>query len=267
MNTKQYRIGEFARLTGVKKQTLLWYDKIGLFNPAEIGPNGYRYYTLNQFDLFSVIRSFQSIGMSLEEIKNILQNRNPQSSQKIFSQQLKKVQKEITLGENLASSLQQRIQIIQSAKTVDTQTIHIESQPAQFLFRSKSFQDISPEEQAVEISKITNFRYQTNQFGSALGAMVGKDNFLSGKTVYNYYYCEVRAEDSNYIKPQGTYLTGFYHGDYRDTYKIYMEIRRYAHQHHFELGPYSYEQSFIDETLSATPQEYLTRVSIPLQED
>ncbi|MFC6289031.1 MerR family transcriptional regulator [Levilactobacillus angrenensis] len=267
MNTKQYRIGEFARLTGVKKQTLLWYDKIGLFSPAEVGANGYRYYTLNQFDLFSVIRSFQSIGMSLEEIKNILQNRNPQSSQKIFAQQLKKVQSEITLEENLANSLQQRIEIIRDVKEVNTQSIRIENQSAQFLFRSKSFKDISQEEQAMEISKISNFRYQTNQFGSALGAMVSRNNFLNGKTIYNYYYCEVRAEDSNYIKPQGTYLTGFYHGDYRDTYKIYMEIKRYAQQHHFELGDFSYEQSLIDETLSATSREYLTRVSIPLRDN
>ncbi|MFC6260551.1 MerR family transcriptional regulator [Levilactobacillus fujinensis] len=266
MNTKLYRTGEFARLTGVKKQTLLWYDKIGLFKPAEIAANSYRYYTLSQFDLFSVIRSFQNIGMPLEEIKNIIQNRNPQSSKKIFEQQLKKVQAEIILSENLAESLEQRIQIIQAAHDIGTQTVHIESQPAKFLYRSRSFRDISPEEQAVEISKITNFRYQTNQFGSALGGMVASENFLSGKTIYDYYYCEVRATDSNYIKPSGTYLTGFYQGDYRDTYKIYMEIRRYAHQHHFALGAYSYEQSLIDETLSATPQAYITRVSIPLQE-
>lgn len=267
MNSKLYTISEFARLTGVKKQTLLWYDKIDLFKPSKIAPNGYRYYALNQFDLFSVIRSFKNIGMSLTEIKSIIQNRNPISSQKIFTQQLQKIKNDIVLQENLSASLQQRIKTIQDIQNLNTRVIQIEHQESQFLYRSRSFQAITPEEQAIEISKLTNFRYQTNQFGTALGGMVTKENLLTGKTIYNYYYCEVRAKDSNFIKPSGTFLVGFHQGDYHETYQIYMAIRRYAHQHHFQLGDYSYEQSLIDETLSATPSSYITRVSVPLKEN
>ena len=41
-NEESYTTGEFARYFGIKKDTLLYYDKIGLFSPAGVRPNGYR---------------------------------------------------------------------------------------------------------------------------------------------------------------------------------------------------------------------------------
>ena len=35
--------GQFAAICGVNKQTLLYYDKIGLFSPGYKGENGIRY--------------------------------------------------------------------------------------------------------------------------------------------------------------------------------------------------------------------------------
>lgn len=47
MNRKNYLYssGEFAKLTGVNKRTLHYYNEIGLFRPEIIGENGYHYYT------------------------------------------------------------------------------------------------------------------------------------------------------------------------------------------------------------------------------
>ena len=47
----RFTTGELARLHGVSKQTLIFYDKIGLFRPAYVDPdNGYRYYSASQID-------------------------------------------------------------------------------------------------------------------------------------------------------------------------------------------------------------------------
>lgn len=51
---KTFLTGEFAALFEVKKDTLLYYDKIDLFKPAGVQENGYRYYTFEQFDHFMV---------------------------------------------------------------------------------------------------------------------------------------------------------------------------------------------------------------------
>ena len=41
-----FSIGELSRYQNISKQTLIFYDKLGLFQPAYVDPNnGYRYYT------------------------------------------------------------------------------------------------------------------------------------------------------------------------------------------------------------------------------
>ena len=40
--------GQFAQVCGVNKQTLLYYEKLGLFAPCRRLENGCRYYSLDQ---------------------------------------------------------------------------------------------------------------------------------------------------------------------------------------------------------------------------
>lgn len=63
-----YTTGQFARLTGVNKRTLHYYDEIGLFSPAFKEENGYRYYTCFQTVQLELIMAFRKIGLSIEEI-------------------------------------------------------------------------------------------------------------------------------------------------------------------------------------------------------
>ena len=43
-----FSIGELSKLQNLSRQTLIFYDKIGLFCPAYVDPeNGYRYYYLH----------------------------------------------------------------------------------------------------------------------------------------------------------------------------------------------------------------------------
>ena len=71
--------GTFAKLCGVPKKTLLYYDEIGLFQPDHIAENGYRYYSYRQFEVLSVILALREIGMPLKEIKEYIDNRTPEN--------------------------------------------------------------------------------------------------------------------------------------------------------------------------------------------
>lgn len=62
---KKFRIGEFARVNGVTKHTLIHYDDIGLLTPAITGENGYRYYIDKQYSDFSNISQLKELGLSL----------------------------------------------------------------------------------------------------------------------------------------------------------------------------------------------------------
>lgn len=68
-----YRIGETASLMGITTQTLRFYDKIGLVKPVRIDPKtGYRYYKYEQFHFIDRIKYLQSLGMPLDDIKEVI---------------------------------------------------------------------------------------------------------------------------------------------------------------------------------------------------
>lgn len=59
---KYYTIGEFARLVGLKPQTLRVWDKQGKLKPHHVLPNRHRYYTLDQAE--------QLLGVQLEDLRD-----------------------------------------------------------------------------------------------------------------------------------------------------------------------------------------------------
>ena len=71
------KTGDFARLCGTNKRTLIHYDEIGLFKPAYTDDRGYRYYSESQFDVFFTINCLSKLGMPLKEIGAFLNHRNP----------------------------------------------------------------------------------------------------------------------------------------------------------------------------------------------
>lgn len=71
---KKYKISELAKVKDVDTQTLRHYDKIGLLKPGFIDESsGYRYYTLDQFHLLDIIKFYKLTGLSLNEIKEIIE--------------------------------------------------------------------------------------------------------------------------------------------------------------------------------------------------
>lgn len=74
-----YRIGEFAKITGLSITTLRYYDEIDLFKPEEIDIfTSYRYYNESQVEDIKTINDLKEIGFSLEEIKKYWNNFNNQ---------------------------------------------------------------------------------------------------------------------------------------------------------------------------------------------
>lgn len=86
-----YTIGEFAQKSGVTLRTLRYYDKIDLLKPSSHNESGHRLYSKHDFPKLQKILTLKFIGLSLEDIKNIM-------SSDIYDGNLKKsleIQKEI----------------------------------------------------------------------------------------------------------------------------------------------------------------------------
>ncbi|NER51800.1 MAG: heavy metal-responsive transcriptional regulator [Symploca sp. SIO1A3] len=69
----QLKIGEVANLSGLPVKTIRYYEEIGLLVPATIRSSvGYRLFTDEVFNRLAFIKRLQSLGLSLSEIKDIL---------------------------------------------------------------------------------------------------------------------------------------------------------------------------------------------------
>ena len=60
---------EVAKAAGIGKDTLRYYEKIGLISIPPRGQNGYRQYPASVLDELRFIRLGQSVGFTLNEIK------------------------------------------------------------------------------------------------------------------------------------------------------------------------------------------------------
>ncbi|MEM6502772.1 MAG: heavy metal-responsive transcriptional regulator [Cyanobacteria bacterium P01_C01_bin.89] len=66
------RTGEVAQKFGLSTQTLYFYERIGLIPPPQRSPSGYRLFGDRDVARLSFILRVKALGLSLDEIKEIL---------------------------------------------------------------------------------------------------------------------------------------------------------------------------------------------------
>ena len=66
---KKLSILEFSRLTGISRDNLRFYDRIGLLCPEQRGENNYRYYARSQLNSAYLISSLRLLEVGLEDIR------------------------------------------------------------------------------------------------------------------------------------------------------------------------------------------------------
>jgi DNA-binding transcriptional MerR regulator len=93
----QYRIGEFADLSGVSPKTLRFYDEIGLLRPAIIDPRTrYRMYVPEQLQELAAILALKEVGVSLAEVRKLTgKNRSSKDRRQVLSELKERIQQSI----------------------------------------------------------------------------------------------------------------------------------------------------------------------------
>lgn len=71
-NTSALRIGEVSKRSGVRVETLRFYEKSGLLDHPARTAGGYRVYGADILDRLDFIKRAQVLGFSLDEIKQII---------------------------------------------------------------------------------------------------------------------------------------------------------------------------------------------------
>jgi DNA-binding transcriptional MerR regulator len=68
-----FTIGQVARQAGLKASAVRYYEKHRIIPPAQRLPNGYRVYDADTLRWLGFVRRAQGFGMSLENVKELLQ--------------------------------------------------------------------------------------------------------------------------------------------------------------------------------------------------
>nr|WP_317324245.1 MerR family transcriptional regulator [uncultured Flavonifractor sp.] len=114
-----FSVGELSKLQNISRQTLIFYDKIGLFQPAYVDPdNGYRYYSSSQLDALDTILLMKKMGLSLDEIRVYMQDYTADSSILAMKRQLSVLTSQIEELQMLKSRVEHRCAQLEHARDV-----------------------------------------------------------------------------------------------------------------------------------------------------
>lgn len=229
-----YSTGEFARLNGVNKRTLHYYDEIGLFSPEHKGENGYRYYTCMQFEQLELILLLRRIGFSIQEIKTYTQSPSGRALE----------------------------------RSIHPGKIELVTLPVQGLLLSAP---IRGDYQDLDFAAASEFSQRLRErFGlyDNFGSRIAVENLRQGRgDEYDRFFAKTELENGivDEVRPEGLYLQVFIRGSWEQLREGYRALFEEAERRGLELIGYAYEEG-INEISLHSPEEYLTLIQIQCRE-
>ncbi|WP_460299157.1 MerR family transcriptional regulator [Clostridium botulinum] len=265
-NFRTFTTGEFAKRFGVKKDTLFYYDKIGLFKPAGISDNGYRYYTIPQSDIFWVIQSLRDLNFPLKSLDNYLKAPSPQDLIELSKNQLNKVDQEIEKLIQIRSILN-RI-VLQSEEALNAPLdkvilMDLEEEPILYSDKNTLKGDTTNEEWS---SYYEEFFKKTELRGPAfIGSVIDKNDLLSGKfgRIDRLFVRMDKPEAT--MKLAGLYAVTYYKGSYEaivDFYEVFM--RKIKEQGLIICGD-AYEEYLLNVLATQNSMDFVTKISVAVK--
>ena len=108
------KIGDFSKLGQVAVSTLRYYDEIGLLKPTRIDPwTNYRWYTVDQLLQLNRIIALRDLGLSLEQITQLLQEHVPvEQLQGMLRLKQAQLQQEVEQSQSRLARVEARLQLL-----------------------------------------------------------------------------------------------------------------------------------------------------------
>ncbi|SMC88806.1 DNA-binding transcriptional regulator, MerR family [Desulfocicer vacuolatum DSM 3385] len=255
--------GEMAKLHGISRQTLLYYDKIGLLKPKEVDEiNNYRYYTLDQFETLDVILSLKSLGMTLKEIKHYL-------SKASLSDRMEQLKLQDLLIREKIEQLERTGRRLTSFLTALKQGMEITPFEIGIKFLKKRYILIEPVQPPFEwydlemaIKKLIACSRQEEIVMS--GYMVYVDNDEDGQEIYRKVALEIDHDAPDCIAA-GEYGYLYHQGPYEDLGRSRSLLQEYIEKSKYQVSGEIIEKVLLDTFAVSDETQYLVEIQIPVQ--
>lgn len=266
-----FTTGEFAKLCGVKKQTLFHYDHIGILQPEIIGTNGYRYYSYLQLDTYNTIAMLKELDIPLADIKKYLNTRTPEAFLQLLQQQDKLVDEKIAELQWLKSFIKGRITITEEGINAVHNEMHIEHHPEEYYIITKYSGDSDDKNIYPALSKHIAYCHQ-NQIYSPyiIGGLISRNsNFASDQYSYSHLYTKIQPEDINQsvhvtVIPPQTYIAIYSTNGFDPVPGMFMRLLDFTQKNGYQPGTHFFEDILLDDMSQFGFDEYTLKLSLPV---
>lgn len=261
-----FSIGELSKYQNISTQTLIYYDKIGLFKPSYVDEkNGYRYYSAEQLDYLDTILIMKTIGFSLSEIKNYMNNNSMKHSLYLLKNQVDVITHKIKELSIIRNRLEHRIFDLEQTISIQDPNPSISTIKEQYLL----YHEVNKPYTMCDISIATKKCY-TQALNNNIPIFFQCGVSVPLKKIRNHHSTEANlafvSTDyidgvSNIMKlPKGLTTSIYHFGNYQTIDASYRKLIDFCDQHHFEIISDSYEFCINDYITSKDENEFITKI-------
>lgn len=258
-----YTTGQFAKLNGINKRTLHYYDEIGLFSPEFKKDNGYRYYTCFQIVQLEMIMTLRRIGMSIDEIVCYQKNPSGGSFAELLTEKKQMIDQSVQKLLQIKTFLEQKSEKLALSLSAEYGVIEKITLPERHILLSAPITGAYDDNDfavAADFSlRLKSIFGLYDNFGSRISTeRISNGDYDSYDRFFAYCGQETGAYDD--IRPAGTYLRTFCIGGWDKLKEVYDAVRSFAEDNHLELSGYAYEEGLNEMSLQGK-EDYITMVT------
>lgn len=277
MITDKMKIGEMAQFNKVSIPTLRLYDKVGILKPCYTDPEtNYRYYSINQKARLDMIQYMKELGLSLGEIKSILDTGDIQEIESMLISKKRQVKEEMVQLELRLKAITRTIESVERFRKAPTcGTITIEYIPHRQIYTMHTDvnfyeYDISMYEQILGQLKADIIEHDVPQiYYCNAGTILPKEDFLNQNFVSHEVF--VFVDDDFPMKEfvrrvdSGMYAC-IYLDDFEDEPDYAKRLLEYCREHSYEVcGDYICEELTEFNVFDSEKRSMFLRLQVPLK--
>lgn len=270
MEKRLFKTAAFAALCGVKKDTLLHYDHIGLLRPQEVGENGYRYYSARQLATFDIIAALRRLGTPLAEIRAYLNRRNPEGFLELLRQKEAELEEERRRLQRMEDFLAETVRQLELAGGVTPGEIRLEELPERSLavVPAPRFEQFEEAQYLLHIRELLAKGRSAGSVSLNPGDIILRESLERGRFMEDYYYCQVPAGSQGFetwVQPAGTYAVLYHQGSYQSEYDACRRLWDWVAAQGYSVDGDLYEEDLVSRFSTDDPEAYLIRLSLKIQ--
>lgn len=265
---KYMTTGEFARRMGVTKNTLFHYDSIGLFSPEIVDTNEYRYYSIYQMEVFDTIIILKEMGMPLNEIKEFMDHRSPESLLELFEKEDQKITEQIRRLKYQQQFIRGRKEKMKEVWKIDYEHVLRKQYPDRYYI----YEEIRENTDAGILKKtnefITEFERRNYQLDYEIGYIQKESDILSG--VYDNYTNAVilpfkKPKGMKYqVLEAGEYLTVYHKGHWNMIGAAYRRLLEFAEREQIKIDRIFLETYTVNNLMAESIEDYVTEIGVKI---